>query len=119
MPLLNMGEGLAVTARLHPDKPGARERPRSMTFRQWDARGGLPTGSWGASSCVCDVVPIHAIMMLGPARCGARRLLISSAPRARTRPIRLLDESGNCQELRIPSSCCALAHVWARLTSLM
>src|SRR5215510_2778601 len=38
MPLLNMGEALAVNARLYPEKPGARDRSRSMTFRQWDER---------------------------------------------------------------------------------
>jgi acyl-CoA synthetase (AMP-forming)/AMP-acid ligase II len=38
MPLLNMGEALAVNARLYPDKPGAGDRSRSMTFRQWHER---------------------------------------------------------------------------------
>ena len=33
-----MGEALAVNARLYPDKPGASDRSRSMTFRQWDER---------------------------------------------------------------------------------
>ena len=36
--LLNMGETLSVNARLYPDKIGARDLARSMTFRQWNER---------------------------------------------------------------------------------
>jgi acyl-CoA synthetase (AMP-forming)/AMP-acid ligase II len=36
--LLHMGEALSVSARQHPDKPGARDLSRAMTFRQWDER---------------------------------------------------------------------------------
>src|SRR5215467_7964038 len=36
MALLNMGEALPVNARLYPDKPGASERSRSKTLRQWE-----------------------------------------------------------------------------------
>ena len=37
-PLLHMGEALSLNARLYPDKPGARDLSRAMTFRQWDER---------------------------------------------------------------------------------
>ena len=33
-----MGEALSLNARLYPDRPGARDLSRSMTFGQWDAR---------------------------------------------------------------------------------
>ncbi len=36
--LLNAGEMLAANARLYPDKIGARDLERAMTFRQWNAR---------------------------------------------------------------------------------
>ena len=36
--LLHMGEALSLNARLNPDKPGARDLSRAMTFRQWDER---------------------------------------------------------------------------------
>ncbi len=36
--LLNMGETLSANARLYPDKIGARDLARSMTFRQWNER---------------------------------------------------------------------------------
>jgi fatty-acyl-CoA synthase len=36
--LLNMGEALSVNALLFPDKTGARDLARSMTFRQWNER---------------------------------------------------------------------------------
>jgi fatty-acyl-CoA synthase len=36
--LLNAGEMLAANARLYPDKVGARDLERAMTFRQWNAR---------------------------------------------------------------------------------
>lgn len=36
--LLNMGEALSVNAHLFPDKIGARDLARSMTFRQWNER---------------------------------------------------------------------------------
>jgi fatty-acyl-CoA synthase len=37
-PLLTMGEALGVNARLYPDKPGACDLSRSMTFREWNER---------------------------------------------------------------------------------
>jgi fatty-acyl-CoA synthase len=37
-PVLNHGEILAAHARLWPDKIGARDSRRAMTFRQWNAR---------------------------------------------------------------------------------
>jgi fatty-acyl-CoA synthase len=37
-PLLHMGEALSLNARLYPEKPGARDLSRAMTFRQWDER---------------------------------------------------------------------------------
>ena len=37
-PLLNMGDVLRAHARVYPDRPGARDLARSMTFRQWNAR---------------------------------------------------------------------------------
>ena len=37
-PLPHMGEALSLNAHLYPDRPGARDRARSMTFRQWDER---------------------------------------------------------------------------------
>src|ERR1700756_267224 len=36
--LLHMGEALSLNAQLYPDKPGARDLSRAMTFRQWDER---------------------------------------------------------------------------------
>lgn len=36
--LMHMGEALSLNARLYPDKPGARDLSRAMTFRQWDER---------------------------------------------------------------------------------
>ena len=36
--LLNLGEMLSVHARLHPDRTGARDLERSMTFHQWNGR---------------------------------------------------------------------------------
>jgi len=36
--LLNLGEAVAVNARLYPDKPGARDLARSLTYRQWNER---------------------------------------------------------------------------------
>jgi len=38
MPLLSMGETLSVNAFLYPDKIGARDLQRSMTFRVWNQR---------------------------------------------------------------------------------
>ena len=37
-PLLNMGDALRAHARVYPDRPGARDLSRSMTFREWNAR---------------------------------------------------------------------------------
>ncbi|MFO1061603.1 MAG: AMP-binding protein [Dongiaceae bacterium] len=37
-PLAHMGEALGLNARLHPDRPGARDLSRSLTFRQWEER---------------------------------------------------------------------------------
>lgn len=37
-PLLSMGETLSVNAKLYPDKTGARDLARSMTFRVWNER---------------------------------------------------------------------------------
>jgi fatty-acyl-CoA synthase len=37
-PLPHMGEALSLNARLYPDRPGARDLSRSMTFRQWEER---------------------------------------------------------------------------------
>ena len=37
-PVLNLGETLATYARLHPDRIGARDLERQLTFRQWNAR---------------------------------------------------------------------------------
>lgn len=36
--LLNLGQTLSVQARLQPDRIGARDLERAMTFRQWNAR---------------------------------------------------------------------------------
>ena len=36
--LLSLGQMLSVHARLHPDRPGASDLDRAMTFRQWDER---------------------------------------------------------------------------------
>ncbi|HTP45527.1 MAG TPA: AMP-binding protein [Casimicrobiaceae bacterium] len=36
--VLNLGEILSAHARLHPDKLGARDSRRAMTFRQWNER---------------------------------------------------------------------------------
>jgi acyl-CoA synthetase (AMP-forming)/AMP-acid ligase II len=36
--LLHMGEALSLYARQNPDKPGARDLSRAMTFGQWDER---------------------------------------------------------------------------------
>jgi fatty-acyl-CoA synthase len=36
--LLNMGEALSVNAHVFPDRIGARDLARSMTFRQWNER---------------------------------------------------------------------------------
>lgn len=38
VPLLNLGEVLATNARLFPNRIGARDLERAMTFRQWNAR---------------------------------------------------------------------------------
>ncbi|MGL4396974.1 MAG: class I adenylate-forming enzyme family protein [Hyphomicrobium sp.] len=38
MDLLNLGEMLTAHARLYPDKPGARDLERSLSFRDWNAR---------------------------------------------------------------------------------
>jgi fatty-acyl-CoA synthase len=37
-PLLNFGEAIAMNASLFPEKIGARDLARSMTFRQWNER---------------------------------------------------------------------------------
>ncbi len=37
-PLPHLGEVLSLNARLYPDRPGARDLSRAMTFRQWDER---------------------------------------------------------------------------------
>ena len=37
-PLLSMGDVLRAHARVHPERLGARDLSRSMTFRQWNAR---------------------------------------------------------------------------------
>src|SRR5262245_27314916 len=37
-PLLSMGDALRTHARLSPDRLGARDLSRSMTFREWNAR---------------------------------------------------------------------------------
>src|SRR5215475_1368272 len=37
-PLAHMGEALALNAQLHPDRTGARDLSRSLTFRQWEER---------------------------------------------------------------------------------
>ncbi|MGE0846020.1 MAG: AMP-binding protein [Flavobacteriaceae bacterium] len=36
--LLTLGQMLSVHARLHPDRPGARDLDRAMSFAQWNAR---------------------------------------------------------------------------------
>ena len=36
--VLTLGEMLSVHARLHPNRMGARDLERSMTFQQWNAR---------------------------------------------------------------------------------
>ena len=36
--VLNLGQMLTAHARLSPDRMGARDLERSMTFRQWNAR---------------------------------------------------------------------------------
>ena len=38
IPVLNLGETLATHARLHPDRVGARDLERHLTFRHWNAR---------------------------------------------------------------------------------
>jgi len=37
-PLLHLGEVVSLNARLYPDRVGARDLARSMTFRQWNER---------------------------------------------------------------------------------
>ena len=37
-PVLNLGEILAAHARLQPDKIGARDSRRSLTYAQWNSR---------------------------------------------------------------------------------
>ncbi|MEO8651401.1 MAG: AMP-binding protein, partial [Hyphomicrobiaceae bacterium] len=37
-PVLNLGEMLAANARLYPDRIGARDLERQLTFRRWNAR---------------------------------------------------------------------------------
>ena len=37
-PLLSMGDVLSAHARVYPDRVGARDLSRSMTFREWNAR---------------------------------------------------------------------------------
>ena len=36
--VLNLGEVLATHARLHPERIGASDLDRAMTFREWNAR---------------------------------------------------------------------------------
>jgi fatty-acyl-CoA synthase len=36
--LLDLGEVLAASARLYPERIGARDLERAMTFREWNAR---------------------------------------------------------------------------------
>ena len=36
--LLNLGQAVNVNADLYPDKPGARDLARSLTYRQWNER---------------------------------------------------------------------------------
>ena len=36
--LLTLGQMLSVHARLSPDKTGARDLERAMTFREWNSR---------------------------------------------------------------------------------
>jgi fatty-acyl-CoA synthase len=37
-PLLGMGDVLRAHARIHPERLGARDLSRSMTFREWNVR---------------------------------------------------------------------------------
>jgi acyl-CoA synthetase (AMP-forming)/AMP-acid ligase II len=37
-PLAHMGEALGLNARLYPDRPGARDLSRAMTFSRWEER---------------------------------------------------------------------------------
>ena len=40
--LLDLGAVLSAQARLQPDRIGARDLERRLTFRQWNERAGYP-----------------------------------------------------------------------------
>src|SRR5664279_4758368 len=60
-PLPHLGEALSLNARLYPDRPGARDLSRAMTFRQWDERAcRLANGLLGLGLAKGDRVAILA-----------------------------------------------------------
>jgi acyl-CoA synthetase (AMP-forming)/AMP-acid ligase II len=59
--LLNLGEMLATQARLSPDRVGARDLERQITFRQWDSRAcRLANGLLGLGLAKGDRVAVLA-----------------------------------------------------------
>ena len=53
--LLHLGEIIAMNAHLFPDKAGARDLTRSMTFRQWNeraCRSPTPCSGWGSTRAI-------------------------------------------------------------------
>ena len=59
--LLTFGQMLAVHARLHGDRTGARDLDRAMTFRQWDERScRLANALLGLGSAKGDRVAVLA-----------------------------------------------------------
>lgn len=59
--LLNLGEMLATQARLSPDRIGARDLERQITFRQWDSRAcRLANGLLGLGLAKGDRVAVLA-----------------------------------------------------------
>ena len=60
-PLLNMGQAVSLHAHLTPEKIGARDLSRAMTFRQWEARSRrLANGLLGLGLAKGDRVAILA-----------------------------------------------------------
>lgn len=59
--VLSLGQMLSVHARLHPDRPGASDLDRAMTFRQWDERARrLANGLLGLGLAKGDRVAVLA-----------------------------------------------------------
>ena len=52
--LLTLGQMLSVHARLSPDKIGARDLERAMTFRDWNTRACRLANALGGLGLVCD-----------------------------------------------------------------